>query len=130
MWILDLVVWKYHYLLVLYLNIWIEVILNACNNTWVFLTFLCLKQLMPHRHFVYHLQCKDPEPDLFPSTSMAAHVMDEVVDIETDGNPEVAENFSGKVEQGVADVHRFPFQLPPPPPLPRNFHLQVSSNML
>lgn len=57
---------------------------------------------------------------------MAAHVMDEVVDIETDGNenPEVAE--SGKVEQEVADeVHRPPFQLPPPPPLPRNFYLQV-----
>ncbi|KAK1389016.1 zinc finger CCCH domain-containing protein 13 [Heracleum sosnowskyi] len=70
---------------------------------------------------------KDSEPDLFPSTSMAAHVMDEVVDIETDGNLEVAENSSGKVEQGVADeVHRFPFQLPPPPPLPRNFHLQYS----
>lgn len=73
-------------------------------------------------------KCKDSEPDLFPSTSMAAHVMDEVVDIETDGNPEVAENSSGKVEQGVADdeVHRFPFQLPPPPPLPRNFYLQYS----
>lgn len=62
---------------------------------------------------------------------MAAHVMDEVVDIETDGNPAVAENSSGKVEQGAADeVHRFPFQLPPPPPLPHNFYAQVSSNML
>lgn len=87
---------------------------------------------MFQRHIVNYLQFKDSEPDLFPSTSMAAHVMDEVVDIETDGNPEVAENSSGKVEQGVADdeVHRFPFQLPPPPPLPRNFYLQVSSNML
>ncbi|KAL8088089.1 hypothetical protein AgCh_038016 [Apium graveolens] len=69
----------------------------------------------------------DSEPDLFPSTSMAAHVMDEVVDIETDEILEVAENSSGKVEQGFADeVNRFPFQLPPPPPLPCNFHLQYA----
>lgn len=86
---------------------------------------------MPHRHNVDYLQFKDSEPDLFPSTSMAAHVMDEVVDIETDGNPEVTQHSSGKVEQGVADeVHRFPFQLPPPPPPPCNFYLQVSSNIL
>lgn len=56
---------------------------------------------------------------------MAANVVDEVVDIETDGNLD-EENFSDKIEQGVADeVHRFPFQLPPPPPLPRKFYLQV-----
>ncbi|XP_017258569.1 zinc finger CCCH domain-containing protein 13 isoform X2 [Daucus carota subsp. sativus] len=71
------------------------------------------------------VKVKDSEPGLlFPSTSMAANVVDEVVDIETDGNLD-EENFSDKIEQGVADeVHRFPFQLPPPPPLPRKFYLQ------
>lgn len=95
------------------------------NNGWRPMTTEAQNKL--GKNLPSDIKFKDSEPDLFPSTSMAAHVMDEVVDIETDGNPEVAENSSGKAEQGDADeVQRFPFQLPPPPPLPHNFYLQYS----
>lgn len=65
---------------------------------------------------------------LLPSTSTAAHVVDEVIEI--DEKFEVVGNSSARVEKEVEyEVRGLPFPLPPPPPLPQNAYLQVSFNL-
>lgn len=67
---------------------------------------------------------------LFSSTSMAAHVVDEVVeDIEMDEKFEVVGNSSARVEKEIEyEVRGLPFPLPPPPPLPQNAYLQYQGD--
>lgn len=64
-----------------------------------------------------------------PSTSMAAHAIDELVEIEAEENIEVVETASGKIDKGASTcgVRRLPFLLPPPLPVPRNTYSQVGS---
>ncbi|KAG8642327.1 zinc finger CCCH domain-containing protein 13 isoform X2 [Manihot esculenta] len=61
-----------------------------------------------------------------PSTSMAAHAIDELVEIEAEENIEVVETASGKIDKGASTcgVRRLPFLLPPPLPVPRNTYSQ------
>lgn len=64
---------------------------------------------------------------LLPSTSMAAHAIDELVEIELEENIEVVENVSTQIDKGATtyDDRRLPFVLPPPPQVPRNTYPQV-----
>ncbi|XP_020539438.1 zinc finger CCCH domain-containing protein 13 isoform X2 [Jatropha curcas] len=65
---------------------------------------------------------------LAPSTSMAAHAIDELVEIEVEENIEVVETISTEIDKGATTygVRRLPVLLPPPPPppVPRNAYLQ------
>ncbi|KAF5481104.1 hypothetical protein F2P56_001786 [Juglans regia] len=63
---------------------------------------------------------------LVPSTSMAAHVEDEEVEIELD-RLEVNEPAATGIGKGPANeiMGVLPFQLPPPPPIRRNGYLLV-----
>uniref|UniRef100_A0A5B7A322 Putative zinc finger CCCH domain-containing protein 13 isoform X1 n=1 Tax=Davidia involucrata TaxID=16924 RepID=A0A5B7A322_DAVIN len=67
---------------------------------------------------------------LLPSTGMAAHAEDEVVEmIEMQGKFEVAETASTGVEKGAAyEILGLPFPLPPPPPLPQNAYSEYKGD--
>ncbi|XP_057998907.1 zinc finger CCCH domain-containing protein 13-like isoform X2 [Hevea brasiliensis] len=61
-----------------------------------------------------------------PSTSMAAHAIDELVEIEVEENIEVVETTSVEIDKGATTygVRRVPFLLPPPPPFPLSNYSQ------
>ncbi|XP_050206474.1 zinc finger CCCH domain-containing protein 13 isoform X2 [Mercurialis annua] len=57
-----------------------------------------------------------------PSTSMAAHAIDELVEVELEESIDVAETTTLEIDKGAAKygvTTRLPFPLPPPPPLPQ-----------
>lgn len=63
---------------------------------------------------------------VLPSTGMAAHAVDEDVEIEVEKIDEI-EMASDGIEKGATYmVKGLPFRLPPPPPVPCNAYLQVS----
>lgn len=72
------------------------------------------------------LQSKVSESGLvLPSTSMAAHAMDDVVDI-----VETEEKFEGTVlidaeNEATFKIPPMLFPPPPPPPIPQNAYVQV-----
>ncbi|KAF2284992.1 hypothetical protein GH714_034179 [Hevea brasiliensis] len=61
-----------------------------------------------------------------PSTSMAAHAIDELVEIEVEENIEVVETTSVEIDKGATTygVRRVPFLLPSPPPFPQSNYSQ------
>ncbi|XP_021666207.2 zinc finger CCCH domain-containing protein 13 isoform X2 [Hevea brasiliensis] len=63
---------------------------------------------------------------LAPSTSMAAHAVDELVDIEVEENIEVVETASVEIDKGATTygVRRLPFLLPLPLPVPQSTYSQ------
>lgn len=61
-----------------------------------------------------------------PSTSIAAHVVDEEVEIELEDKIEVVETAATGIEKGPTDeIAGVPFPLPPPPPIHQNNYQQV-----
>lgn len=74
----------------------------------------------------YQLQSKTLEPGpLLPSTSMAAHAVEEDAEIELENNNGVTKTPS-RVEKGTTNESMgLPFPLPPPPPILKNNHSQV-----
>lgn len=61
-----------------------------------------------------------------PSTSIAAHVVDEEVEIELEDKIEVVETAATGIEEGPTDeIAGVPFPLPPPPPIHQNNYQQV-----
>lgn len=71
------------------------------------------------------VKMKDSEWGLvLPTTGMAAHAVDEVVEV-VELDEKIERNASSIVDKGVAhDIPGVPFPLPPPPPLPRNAYSQ------
>lgn len=72
------------------------------------------------------LQLKASDSGLvLPSTSMAAHAVDEVETAETEKN-EIVETASREVDKvATHEIPGLPFPPPPPPPHPQNAYSQV-----
>ncbi|KAK0589117.1 hypothetical protein LWI29_009914 [Acer saccharum] len=62
---------------------------------------------------------------LLPSTGIAAHVIEQEIEIEVE-KFEVEMDSSGVKKGAINAALRMPFRLPPPPPVPRNAYLQVT----
>ncbi|KAK1567088.1 hypothetical protein Q3G72_007940 [Acer saccharum] len=65
---------------------------------------------------------------LLPSTGIAAHVIEQEIEIEDEKFEEVEMDSSGVKKGAINAALRMPFRLPPPPPVPRNAYLQYESD--